>query len=133
VTDLEQRYRGPSRAYRVVALVLVAALGLTSVGLLGWTVFFHSNPQVQSGLAGFAFNGEHEATADIAVNRESTTTEVFCKLQAIAADHSVVGELTHPVVDGPREQVLRVTIRTERRATSIDLVGCTTAEDPRPR
>jgi hypothetical protein len=42
----------------------------------------------------------------------------------VAADHAVVGELTVRVPPGSGTARLRATVRTERRATSVDLVGC---------
>jgi Domain of unknown function (DUF4307) len=133
MTDLEQRYRGPSRGARVVALVAVVAMVASGVGFVGWSVFFHSSPQVSSRLITYRIADEHEATADIAVVRESQFTEAACRLRAVADDHTVVGEVSVPVVDGPEERTLRVPIRTERRATGVELVGCTTADQPRPR
>ncbi|HET6563709.1 MAG TPA: DUF4307 domain-containing protein [Marmoricola sp.] len=133
MTDLEQRYRGPSRAHRAVALVAIAAMVLSGIGFLGWSVFFHSTPEVTSRLTAFHVVDDHEVTADIAVGRKSQFTEAACLLRAIAEDHTVVGEVTVPVVDGPEERAIRVPIRTERRATSVELVGCTTPDQPRPR
>jgi hypothetical protein len=133
MTDLEQRYRGPSRASRVVALVAVVAMVVSGVGFVGWSVFFHSTPEVSSRLTSFRIVDEHEVNADIEVGRESQFTEASCRLRAIADDHTVVGEVNVPVVDGPVQRALRVPIRTERRATSVELVGCTTPDQPRPR
>ena len=53
MTDLEQRYRGPSRASRVVALVAVVAMVVSGIGFVGWSVFFHSTPEVSSRLTSF--------------------------------------------------------------------------------
>jgi hypothetical protein len=133
MTDLEQRYRGPSRASRVVALVAVVAMVVSGVGFVGWSVFFHSTPEVSSRLTSFRIVDEHEVNADIEVARTSQFTEASCRLRAIADDHTVVGEVSVPVVDGPEQRALRVPIRTERRATSVELVGCTTPDQPRPR
>jgi hypothetical protein len=131
--DLAQRYRGPGRVQRLVALVIVAALVVSGVGLLTWTVIFQSTPSVQSELTAYDVQDEHEAVATISVSRESEFTKATCRLQAISADHAVVGELDRPVLDGPTEQTFRVRIRTERRATTVDLLGCTTPDQPRPR
>ncbi len=133
MTDLEQRYRGPSRASRVVALVAVVALVVSGIGFVGWSVFFHSTPEVSSRLTSFRIVDEHEVSADIEVGRTSQFTEAACRVRAVAEDHTVVGEVSVPVVDGPEERVLRVPIRTERRATRVELVGCTTPDQPRPR
>ena len=133
MTDLEMRYRGPGRAHRMVALVLVAALVLGGVGLLGWTVFFYSNPQVQSRMTAFGFPDDHSAVANLTVVRTDQFVDATCRLRAIAEDHTVVGEVTVPVTDGPAEQSIQVTIRTERRATSVESIGCTAPDQPRPR
>jgi hypothetical protein len=133
MSDLEQRYRGPSRVHRVVALLVVVAMVVSGVGFLGWSVFFHSTPEVTSRLTAYDVVNDHEVTADIAVSRESQFTEATCGLRAIAADHTVVGEIGLPVVDGPEQQSLRVPIRTERRAASVELLGCTTPDQARPR
>ena len=133
VPELDQRYRGPSRGVRLVALVLVVAVGGSGIGLLGWSVFFHSTPVVTSELTAFSFPDSHTALANITVRRESQFTEASCRLVAIAEDHTVVGELAVPVVDGPEEQSLQVEVRTERRATSVHLAGCTAPDQPRPR
>jgi cell division septal protein FtsQ len=133
MTDLTERYRGPSRATRVIALVVVGALALTGVGLLGWSVIFQSTPQVSSKLISFELPDEHTAVATISVARESSFTEATCEVVAVAEDHAVVASRDVPVLDGPEEQTLRVELRTERLATSVDLLGCTTPEQPRPR
>ena len=46
-----------------------------------------------------------------------------CRIRAFAEDHTTVGELAFEPVDGRNE----VTVRTERRATSVTLLGCTAA------
>src|SRR3954452_10485749 len=131
--DLAQRYRGPGRAQRLVAVVIIAALVLSGVGLLTWTVIFESTPSVQSQLTAYDIKDEHETVATFTVSRESEFTRATCRLQAISPDHAIVGELQRPVFDGPTEQTLRVEIRTERRATTVELLGCTAPDQDRPR
>ena len=133
VPDLAQRYRGPSGVQRVVALAVIAALVVSGVGLLAWTVIFESSPSVRSQLTAFKVKDEHEAVATMTVVRKSEFTKATCRLQAISADHAVVGEVDRPVFDGPENQTLQVELRTERRATSVDLIGCTAPDQSRPR
>jgi hypothetical protein len=133
VTDLAHRYGMPGRTNRLVAGVLVAALLVSAAGFLGWTVLFHGDPEVRSQLTTFEVVSDHEAQAVFQVVREHRTTEAVCRLQALAEDHAVVGEVTVPVIDGPEEQALPLSIRTERRATSVASLGCTTPGQPRPR
>jgi hypothetical protein len=133
VTDLAYRYGLPGRTNRLVASVLVGTLVVGALGFVGWTVLFHGDPQVQSQVSAFEVVSDHEAQAVLQVVREERTTQAVCRLQALAADHAVVGEVTQPVTDGPQEQTLQLSIRTERRATTVTSLGCTTPDQPRPR
>ena len=133
MSDLAYRYGMPGRTNRLVAGVLVGALVLGAGGFLGWSVLFHGDPAVRSQLLTYDVLTEHDAQALFQVVREDTTTEAVCRLRALAEDHAVVGEVTLPVTEGPADQTLSVSIRTERRATSITSLGCTATGQPRPR
>jgi hypothetical protein len=133
VSDLAYRYGMPGRTNRLVAGFLVGALLVSAAGFLSWTVLFHSDPEVQSQMTTFDVVSDHEARAVLQVVRENRSTQAFCRLQALAEDHAVVGEVAVPVLDGPEDQTLQLTIRTERRATTVASLGCTTAGQPRPR
>src|SRR4051812_14453728 len=123
----------PGRTNRLVAGVLVAALLVSAAGFLSWTVLFHGDPEVQSQVTSFEVVSEHEAQVVFQVARKNRTTEALCRLQALAEDHAVVGEVTLPVTDGPEDQALPLSIRTERRATSVTSLGCAAPGQPRPR
>lgn len=111
----------------LVASVIVTAAFL---GWLAWTAWSHSTPDVRSELVGYDVVDEHTATATIEVRLADDDVVATCTLRAFAEDHNVVGELAFtPDGDGRSEQ----TVRTERRATSVDLVGCTAPGQNRPR
>jgi len=133
VTDLEERYGSPRRTTQVVALVVIVALVASGVSFLAWAVLFQSTPSVTSQLTTWQVQDDHLVVANITVGRESQFTEASCRLRAIAEDHTVVGETVVPITDGPEKQSLQVDIRTERRATSVENVGCTSPDQPRPR
>ncbi len=99
---------------------------------LAWVVAFHSRPEVTSQLVGYDVRGEHAATATWTVVRASSDVRASCLLQALADDHAVVGERTVAVTTGPASARLTTTVRTERRAGSVQLVGCTTPDRPAP-
>jgi hypothetical protein len=134
VTDLSQRYGSPSgtRTKAVVALVVVvAAAGLS---WLVWVMLEHGRPEVQSSMVSFRAEGQHAAVARFDVVRRSADVEASCLLRALAADHTIVGELDVAVgPGGPTTQTLEKSIRTERAATSVDLVGCSTDDQAQRR
>jgi hypothetical protein len=132
--DLLERYGarpGARRPLLVGVVALVAVLGLV---WLAWVMLFHGRPAVSSDLVGFDVAGEHAATARYTVARRDDDVTASCLLRAYADDHSVVGELTVPVgPDEPTTTTLRSTVRTERRATTVELVGCTAEGQERRR
>jgi hypothetical protein len=134
VSDLAQRYgtRSPLRRPLIVAAVaVVAAAGLA---WLVWAMVFHSRPQAQSQLLSFHVAGEHAAAARFTVVRQDRAVRASCLLRAYAEDHTVVGELNVPVgPPAPARTTLERSVRTERLATTVELVGCTTAEQQQPR
>jgi hypothetical protein len=134
VTDLAQRYGAPSRLRRPLIVALVALLATAGLAWLAWAAFLQSRPQVQSELASYHVGGEHSVEARFTVVRRDPRVHASCLLRALAADHSVVGELNVPVgPPAPTTTTLRESVRTERRATTVELVGCTTKDQHRPR
>jgi hypothetical protein len=133
MTDLAERYGAPSRARRPVIVTLAVVVAAAALGWLAWTAFFHSRPEVTSQLVGFEVRGQHAAGATFTVVRRDPDVRASCLLRASAADHATVGELTVRVTSGEAEQRLTKTMRTERRATAVDLVGCTAPGQPRRR
>jgi len=134
VSTLDERYgtSSPSRRKGVVALaVVVAAAGLS---WLVWAMLEQGRPDAQSAMVGFEAEEPHAAVATFDVVRSSTEIEASCLLRAFSADHAIVGEAN--VVVGPggdERQRLTETVRTERQATSVEMVGCVTEEQRRRR
>ena len=129
-TDLSDRY-GAAPVWRSRLLLgLVAVVAAAFLGWLGWTVWSQVHPQVQSTLITYHVDGEHAARARVQVQLAAPDVQASCTLRAYAEDHSVVGELEfQPTQSGSLEQ----SVRTERRATSVELVGCTAPGQNRPR
>ncbi|CAN5437340.1 hypothetical protein BH10ACT10_BH10ACT10_03890 [soil metagenome] len=130
---LAERYGTPSRHRRPLVIAGVAALALVGLAWLLWVVLFHGRPQVTSEMVGFDIDGQHAAVARFTVVRRDATVPASCLLRAYADDHSVVGELTVPVDSTVEAVNLSSTVRTERRATTVDLVGCTAPGQRAPR
>ena len=133
-SSLADRYGAPSRARQRVVIAASGVLGVVFVGWLGWTALFHGDPEVSSDIVTWSIEDEHTATAEVDV-RLSDDAEATCVLRAYAEDHTVVGELSFRVDAAALESGSRLEqeIRTERRATSVELVGCTTPDQQRPR
>jgi hypothetical protein len=108
-------------------------VGVLALVWLAWAAWAQGTPDVQSSLRAFEVVDTHTTTATVVVKPRSREVSASCLVRAFAADHSVVGELNFRVA-GEAGAVLReVTMRTEREGTSVELIGCTTAEQPRPR
>src|SRR5207244_11045424 len=110
---------------------VLGCLVLAGLIWLVWGAWVQSNPPVRSQLQGFEIVSPTSAKATIKVDR-TKSVEASCRLQAKAADFSIVGEVTVTVpADSPRHQVLPVTLTTQRSATSVVLIGCTSADQRR--
>ncbi len=127
-TDLSERYGAPSSSGRRIALATVGVVVLAFAGWLAWTALFHATPAVSSEIGGWEVvdDGTVETTVSVALEEGVVAS---CTLRAYAEDHSTVGEVAFEPVDGRNA----VTLRTERRATSVTLIGCTAPGQPRPR
>jgi hypothetical protein len=126
---LDDRYgrsrgRGRHRAL-LLGVGLVVAVFLC---WLAWVTWVHATPRVQSQLVGYDVVDVHTATArvDVAIH---TDTPVRCLVRAVSVDHTPVGELSWVATEGRND----VTVRTEREATSVELIGCTAPGQDRPR
>jgi hypothetical protein len=115
------------------ALALAAAAAVLAAAVVAWLVWvmsFHGSPQVTSQIVGYQVRGQHTVAATFTVVRRDPGVRASCLLRAVAADHAVVGELAVAVTSGPATQRVRSTVRTERAATSVELLGCSTKGRP---
>jgi hypothetical protein len=128
MTDLADRYGAPSPARRRVLVGAVAVVAAVFLGWLAWTAVFHATPAVESELTSYDVVDDGSASAVVIVSLADDVV-ASCRIRAFADDHTTVGEVAFEPVDGRNE----VTLRTERRATSVTLLGCTAAGQSRPR
>jgi hypothetical protein len=131
--DLAHRYGSPSPARRPLAIAAVSTLALVGLGWLLWVALFHGRPMVTSELVGFDIASQHAVTARFTVVRRDSDVHASCLLRAFADDHTVVGELRVPVAARSTTSTLSRTVRTERGATTVELVGCTAPGQNQPR
>jgi hypothetical protein len=124
---MTQRYgrRGPGRATMGLVVVVVAAF----LGWLAWVVWWEISPTVESELVGYDVVDDHAATARVSVTLHGDGDGVRCLVRATSSDHSPVGDLSWEPTPGRND----LRIRTERQATSVELIGCTAPGQSRPR
>lgn len=129
---LTERYGVPSPRRRRAVVVLSVVLAATFAAWLAWSVHDRVTPEVTSELETFSIEDDHTVTAVLDVSLDDADVEASCTLRAYAEDHSTVGEVTFtPDPSQGRRQVQ--TIRTERRATAVESLGCTAPGQDRPR
>ena len=130
--SLAERYGAPPRWRRPLLIGLVVVVVGGFAVLWAWITVVQSDPTVSSELITSEIVDDHEATAVIRVQYGDDPVEAHCTVRAIAHDKTVVGEETfEPSRDGGQDNT--VTIRTERRATAVENIGCTADGQPRPR
>jgi Domain of unknown function (DUF4307) len=132
-TDLAERYGAPSRARRPLVVATAVVLAVAAAAWLVWVMTSHARPEVTSQMVGFDVRDEHAVTATFTVVRRDAAVRASCVLRAVAADHAVVGQLAVAVTSGPATQRVHARLRTERSATSVELMGCSTKDHPAPR
>jgi hypothetical protein len=129
---LAERYGAPAPWRRRAVVTASVALAVVFLAWLAWTVYEHATPQVTSELETFSVTDDHHVTAVLLVRLDGAEVRASCTLRAYAEDHTNVGELTFtPDPTEGRRQVQ--VIRTERRATSVEKVGCTAPGQDDPR
>ena len=126
---LSDRYAAPPAWRRPVTIAVVAVVAVVALGWLAWVMFVASNPKVSSELNGFDVVDDHAVTVRVDVRLSSGTTGATCTVEALASDHSIVGELHFRPTSGINE----VRVRTERRASAVDVPGCIAHGQDRPR
>lgn len=126
---LSERYAAPPAWRRRITVAGVVVLAVVALAWLGWVIFVQSTPQVESQLIGWQVVDAHSATARVDVHLRDGAAHPTCTVQALASDHSIVGELTFTPTSGSNQ----VTVRTEREATAVDLPGCIAQGQDRPR
>ena len=128
---LAERYGAPPPWRRRATWVVSGVLAAVFLGWLAWTIVDQSTLPVESDLVSFDVVDEHTATALVDVRVADDATGVACLLRAFAEDHNVVGESSFsPAASDDR---VEETVRTDRRATSVELIGCTADGQARPR
>lgn len=116
--------RYPDKRRRVGVLIASGLIGAIALGWLGWVIWDNADPEVRSSLRTWEVQDEHETSFTLDVRLRDEDVAASCLLRAFAEDHSTVGETNLKVSAGDTRQIVAGSIRTERRATSVELVSC---------
>jgi hypothetical protein len=126
---LTERYAASPAWRRPVTIAAVVVLAAAGLVWLGWAAFVESTPKVSSQLIGWQVVDAHSATARVDVSITSGTTHPVCTVQALASDHTIVGQLRFTPSPGTNQ----VSVQTSRTATSVDVPGCLADGQDQPR
>ena len=126
---LSERYAAPPAWRRPVTITAVVVVAVVALAWLAWAAIDQATPKVESNLIGYDVVDAHSATAQIAVKIYDAGSHPTCTVQALACDHSIVGEGTFTPTSGTNT----VTVRTEREATAVDVPGCIADGQDHPR
>jgi hypothetical protein len=126
---LSERYAAPPAWRKPVLAGAVAVLVAVALAWLAWAAFEQATPEVESELQGFDVVDAHHLSADVRVSVHDASAHPRCTVQALASDHSVVGEL----VFTPHDGINVVTVRTVRPASAAAVPGCVADGQDHPR
>jgi hypothetical protein len=104
-------------------MVVAVLAGLALLGL-GWLVWLRASTPVTAELTAYTVRSAHRVAVTVQIHRSGAFAG-SCSVQALAEDHSVVGRDTILVGPGaPRTVSVSRTIRTDRLATTAEVVSC---------
>jgi hypothetical protein len=122
-TDLADRYGTAPSRWRPLGLGIVGLLVVAFLAWVAWAAIEHGSPDVDADLIRFDILSDHEVEVGVdVILRDGVRAD--CRLRAIAEDKHTVGDLAFAPTAGRNT----VTMRTERLATSVELLGCTTRD-----
>jgi hypothetical protein len=122
---MAERYGAATRRHRPLTIAVIALAAVVLLAWLGWAAWHHARTTVAGNVVAFDVVSAHLVTVTIEVNRPGDAA-VRCDVQALAEDHSVVGETTTSLPAGSDRSVqIDLEIKTLREATAADITGCT--------
>lgn len=115
-----------------MAGVIGGIIVIAGLAWLTWATVLNADPAISSKELTYQIVDDHSATITVRLTYGDGPVAAECRARAIAHDKTVVGAVAvKPDADGSRD--LTVEISTDRRATTVEWLGCTTKDQPRPR
>jgi hypothetical protein len=106
----------------------VIGLAVLLVGALtGWAVWAASTdqPAIDATLTSYHVVSDHEVQVQVTARFRDAHPRGTCLVRASAEDHTVVGEINLTAAQLRSARGRWIPVRTERRATTAELVRCT--------
>jgi hypothetical protein len=125
---MQDRYGTAQPRRRMALIAATTVLGVVFLAWVIWAAWLHANPEIDAAVARFDIVNDHEAQVQVDARFRDANVRGNCLLRASASDHTVVGELVVTVGQLRADQGSLVTVRTERRATTVELVSCSVHE-----
>ena len=124
---MRERYgtSGPRR--RRVIVIATTVLAMVFLSWVAWVAIFHANPAIDSQVHSFDPVNAHQVKVRLDTRFRNDRVRGTCLVRATARDHSIVGERNLSAADLRAAGTGWIPIRTERRATTVEVVRC--AED----
>ena len=122
---MQERYGAANPRRRLTIIVGTTILGVIFISWLAWAAWFHSSPDVDAAVTRYEISDDHTARVQVEATIRDEESGSICLLRATARDHTIVGELNLTVADLEANKGKWIPVRTERRATTVELVRCT--------
>lgn len=115
----------PRRVPRWAWIPVAVALALVGGTWLLWSALYGANPVVSGRISAFNVMSDTSVDAVLTVQRPDPRLPVTCTVVAKAVSYETVGQLPVRVAASDQELLdLPITLRTFKRATTVDLAGC---------
>ena len=121
---MRERYGTRSPRRRLVIVVATTVLAMVFLSWVAWVAIFHGNPAIDSQVSSFNPVSAHRIDVKLATRFRNDTVRGACLVRATASDHSIVGELNLTAAQIRAAGGDWIPIRTERRATTAEVVRC---------
>jgi hypothetical protein len=113
----------PRRRGLAIALGSVFAAALLAWAI--WAALAQDDESVDAEVTAYHVVSSHEVQVKVDAHLKDAGAHVTCLVRATAEDHTVVGELNLTADEIRASAGSWIAVRTERRATTAELVDCT--------
>lgn len=126
MNDLPQERYGAARPGRRLGVIIASTLlAVAFLAWVGWAAWFHGDRAIEADVSAYDITGTHEVRVKVDARIRDDQVRGTCLVRATAQDHTVVGELNLTVEQIQEQKGRWIPIRTERKATTVELVRCT--------